>query len=58
MKKLLIIPLLIVGFVLMNLFNYTSKEMTRDYCIEYCGYDEETNSVPCGNCCADCMGEW
>ena len=56
MKKLLIIPLFIVGFILMNLFNYKSKEMTRDYCIEYCGYVNGT--IPCGNCWADCMGEW
>ena len=53
MKKLLIIPLFIVGFILMNLFNYKSKEITLDYCKEFCMYDEETNSVPCGNCCME-----
>ena len=56
MKKLLIIPFLIVGFILMNIFNYQSKEITRDYCIEYC--EDENGNIPCGNCLPECMGEW
>jgi len=55
MKKLLLIPLLIVGFIIINTLN---TKITRDYCKEFCMVDEETNSVPCGNCWSDCMGEW
>ena len=55
MKKLLIIALLIVGC---NIINTLVAKTTRDYCKEFCMYDEDTNSVPCGNCWADCMGEW
>ena len=51
--KRLIIPLLIVGFILINLFNYNSKGITLDYCKEFCGYDN--GRIPCGNCWADCM---
>ena len=57
MIRRLIILLLIVGFIFMKPFN-TEKEFTLDYCKEFCMYDEETNSVPCGNCWADCMCEW
>ena len=55
MKKLLIIPLLIVGFIIIKTLE---TKINRNYCKEFCMYDEETNSVPCGNCWADCMGEW
>ena len=53
MKKLLIIPLLIVGFIIMKTLD---AKITHDYCKEFCMFDVE-NTVHCGNCWADCMGE-
>ena len=62
MKKLLIIPFLFVGLIFMKPLHSKIKDikynLTREYCLEFCMYDEETNSVPCGNCLPECMGEW